>query len=367
MVLTLSKVDGLPAPSFFERMRGRGGVKQMAIGLEHAAFLTHSGKVFTVGGNEWGQCGHRPPAQKGPMGALEERERIEVEKATEVEFPEACGKIVQIATGGRHTLTLDENHFPFSFGDDRRIQLGLGDTRSSGADERHSMGVLKPAGTGVPKKMRGQMARSAHYRYYDAHMQFMPTPTVPPVVYNRPPLPNPSFVVCGEDFTLAVTRDSPDWYSDEQETNLVYACGENGHGQCGRTMQAQQHVWVAVRLPKLSKVVGLSCGQGHAVALLQTGELFSWGLNSNGQAGIGNRAMAGQPVEVFVDPDALAAVKEAALAQAVAAAVAAAEAAGEDVNDARKRVKTPKVALPWKVKSINCGFRSSMAIVEVEE
>merc|ERR1712137_338611 len=146
--------------------------------------------------------------------------------------------------------TLDENHFAYSFGDDRRIQLGLGDTRTSGADERHFMGVLKPAGTGVPKPMKGQMTRSAQYRYYDAHMQFTPTPTVPPVVYNRPPLPNPSFIVCGEDFTLALTRDSPDWYADEQETNVIYACGENGHGQCGRTMQAQQHVWVGVRLPK---------------------------------------------------------------------------------------------------------------------
>merc|ERR1712003_339330 len=101
-------------------------------------------------------------------------------------------------------------------------------------------------------------------------MQWTPIACVPPAVYNRPAYPQPSSITCGEDFTIAVHRDSPDWYSKEDETNQLLICGENGVGQCGRTLAQQQQAWLPARLPKRSRTVMVACGQAHSLAVLST-------------------------------------------------------------------------------------------------
>eukprot|EP00435_Cladocopium_sp_Y103_P036164 s2342_g9.t1 len=100
------------------------------------------------------------------------------------------------------------------------------------------------------------------------------------------------------DFTVAIFRDSPDWYAASHTTNVAFACGENGSGQCGRSMHQQQQVWSQVRLPKHSRVDQLRCGQAHCLALLKDGRLFAWGSNPQGQVGNGRsdcRRILSQP------------------------------------------------------------------------
>jgi len=347
LVLQGCAVPGLPQPGFVGRLTGRGGVTQMGIGLEHAAFVTSSGELYCVGGNEWGQCGQEPPRQKGPMGAMEERRRVEVTSPVRVRFPDSAGRIMSVAVGGRHTIATDDNNKSFSFGDDRRIQLGLGDTRSGGGDERHSYGVLHQDAMGG-KKVKAEIKRNVTYRFYDPHMQFSPQECVSPVVYNRPPYPPPSLIACGEDFTVAVHRDSPDWYSEEQTTNVVVACGENGEGQCGRGLQAQQQAWTPVRLPKRSKTVAVACGAAHCLALNSKGDLFAWGANQQGQVGNGKRALVLRPGRVVQHMST--------------------EASAKPTMDAEGRRVAPApviVELPGRIDTISCGFRNSAVICEV--
>jgi len=319
--LSCHAVPGLPVPGRWSWLQGRrsSGVKQMSIGLEHACFVTRRGELFCVGGNEWGQCGQVPPVQKGLQGALEERVRHEVMWPHRVSFPEDAGKIDTVAVGGRHSVAMDVDGRAYAFGDDRRIQLGLGDTRSQGVDDRHAYGVLNRDHLGGVKP-QAQIKRRVAYRYYDPHMQAAPAEVIPPVAYNRPAFPQPSYITCGEDFTIAIHRDSPDWYSDEQETNLVFCCGENGVGQCGRNLQQQQQVWLAAKLPKHSRTTNVVCGQGHCMALLTTGKAYAWGENLQGTLGKGGRANSSTPL--LVD-------------------------------------------LPGTVVSVACGFRNSAAICEV--
>lgn len=338
-------VPGLPQPGRFSWLLGGDGVKQMGVGLEHGAFVTQRGQLFCVGGNEWGQCGVAPPRQKGPMGAMEERTRVEVETPSLVQFPAIAKPITYVAVGGRHTIAVDTSGQSFAFGDDRRIQLGLGDTRSAGSDERHSYGVLHQDAQGG-LKTKADIKRAVIYRYYDPHMQWSAVETVPPVVYNRPPYPKASFLTCGEDFTIAIHRDSPDWFAAADETNLVMCCGENGTGQCGRTLAQQQQPWLAARLPKRSKTLLVSCGQSHTLALLSTGEVFGWGSSDQGQVGNGKRALVGKPVRVCVEEEA--------------------EAAKPKVGDSDEKRAPPRevVKLPGKITGISCGFRNSAVIVE---
>lgn len=339
LTLPSRAIPGLPQPGFF----GGGGIKQMSIGLEHAAFVTSRGELFTIGGNQWGQCGVEPPKQKGIMGALEERARVEITWPMKVEFPETARPIQSVAVGGRHTIAMDLDGKTFSFGDDRRIQLGLGDTRSAGTDDRHAIGVLNREHLGGLKP-KAEVKRHATYRYYDPHMQFSPLETLPPLAYNRPPYPPPSQVLCGEDFTLAITRDSPDWYAAEEETNIILACGENGFGQCGRNLQQQQQAWTQVKLPKRTKTVAMAVGQAHGLALMSTGELYGWGTNFYGQVGNGTRSLVWAPAKIRLEPE---------------------EARVKPKYGEEHPPPPPSLASRGTIKHISCGFRNSAVIIEV--
>lgn len=323
-------LPGLPQPGRLSIVTGAQGIKQMSIGLEHAAFVTSRGALICIGGNEWGQCGEKPPRDKA-MGALEEKQRVETENPVVVSFPENAGPIVSATVGGRHTVAMDAHGQAFSFGDDRRIQLGLGDTRSGGVDERNALGKLHRDYLGG-KDTKTEMKRAVTYRYYDQHMQAAPVQTVPPPAHNRPEYPPPSFMACGEDFTIFAHRDSPDWYSEDQETNVLFCCGENAEGQCGRNKQNQQQPWQLVRLPKRSKTAAVACGQGHSLCLLTTGQLFGWGLNQQGELGIGHRAAQCPPVRVRIKD-------------------------WRQVEDPDENSRT--------ITAVSCGFRNSAVICEV--
>lgn len=330
LLVPASQMPGLPQPGRLSWLFPGECVKQMSIGLEHAAFVTSRGALICFGGNEWGQCAEKPPREKA-MGALEEKQRVETLHPVRVSLPDNAASIVSATVGGRHTIAIDAAGQAFSFGDDRRIQLGLGDTRTGGSDERNALGKLNRDYLGG-KDTKTEMKRSVVYKYYDQHMQAAPVQTVPPPAYNRPPYPPPSFIACGEDFTVAAHRDSPDWYSSDQETNVLFCCGENAEGQCGRNRQNQQNPWMQVRLPKRSKTESVACGQGHTIALLSTGELYGWGLNQQGECGTGHRASVCPPVRVILKDFRLP----------------------EDPDENSRRVK-----------AIACGFRNSAVICEV--
>lgn len=322
------KVRGLPGPGLFKR----SGVTAMGIGPKHAAFVTHNGELYCFGSNKYGQCGVAPPVRKrDPRGAYVEPADVLQETPVKVDFPEEAGKIVSVSVGGKHTSAMDAAGKCFSFGDDTKIQLGLGDTRTGGYDERHAFGTYAIAQTG--SSVKADIQKAVSYRFYDQHMQSSPIQTLHPPAYNRPPYPNASFVSCGGEFSVAVHRDSPDWYSVEDETNVLFACGENREGQCGRNLQQQQQTWNTVRLPKRCRTMGLTCGSGHCLAMLKTGELYGWGSNSKGQVGIGGRHLtkfgAPQKIEVWGKAD-----------------------EGEP--------EIPK----GKIRNISCGFQSSAAICD---
>eukprot|EP00929_Paragymnodinium_shiwhaense_P119367 TRINITY_DN91258_c0_g1_i1.p1 TRINITY_DN91258_c0_g1~~TRINITY_DN91258_c0_g1_i1.p1 ORF type:complete len:571 (-),score=123.14 TRINITY_DN91258_c0_g1_i1:68-1780(-) len=360
-------VPGLPKPGLM-----RSGVKQMSIGMEHACFVTTTGQLLCVGGSEWGQCGVDPPRQKGPMGAIEDRERCEVMLPTPVEMPEDAGRMESVVVGGRHTVVQAKDGRLYAFGDDRRIQLGLGDTRSQGVDNRHAFGVLHREHLGGVKP-NAEIKKQVAYRYYDPHMQSVPLETIPPQAHNRPAYPPASILTCGEDFTIAVHRDSPDWYEAEKETNLIFCCGENSEGQCGRSLQQQQQVWAPARLPKHSRAEAVSCGQGHCMALMASGDLYAWGANAEGQLGINGRAHTVKPTRLAPRVAAEAAQRSLQEPMPVQKATEQPWTQSQLIRQAHLPARQRAEDCPafvtqtpeGRVTSIWCGFRNSAVIVEV--
>ncbi|KAM4049423.1 putative E3 ubiquitin-protein ligase HERC3 [Anomaloglossus baeobatrachus] len=81
-----------------------------------------------------------------------------------------------------------------------------------------------------------------------------------------------SQVACGEDHSVFLLEDG-----------RVYSCGCNGAGQLGHDHEDITPGYVNALANE--HVTHVACGQAHCVALTSQGQLFSWGAGSEGQLG----------------------------------------------------------------------------------
>ncbi|ODN05802.1 RCC1 and BTB domain-containing protein 1 [Orchesella cincta] len=97
-------------------------------------------------------------------------------------------------------------------------------------------------------------------------------------------------VACGSHHTLALTSDGE-----------VYAFGQNNSGQvgCGSTANQPTPRRVSAVIGS-TKIVSIACGQTSSFAVSDTGEVYGWGYNGNGQLGIGNTVNQYNPTKIML-------------------------------------------------------------------
>jgi alpha-tubulin suppressor-like RCC1 family protein len=103
---------------------------------------------------------------------------------------------------------------------------------------------------------------------------------------------NNEFVVdisCGAYHSLVLTN-----------CGQVYAWGVNDYGQIGNGCNRNQLIPIKVKGFNNERVVMISCGDRHSMALTECGHVYSWGLNDCGQLGIGNTVNSNEPKFVAV-------------------------------------------------------------------
>jgi alpha-tubulin suppressor-like RCC1 family protein len=89
---------------------------------------------------------------------------------------------------------------------------------------------------------------------------------------------NNEFVIdisCGFGHTLVLTS-----------CGEVYAWGENSFGQIGNGCNDNQLIPIKVKGFNNEKVVMISCGYYHSMAITEYGHVYSWGFNEVGQLGV---------------------------------------------------------------------------------
>ncbi|MEM6637873.1 MAG: Ig-like domain-containing protein [Pseudomonadota bacterium] len=107
--------------------------------------------------------------------------------------------------------------------------------------------------------------------------------------YDGAPQPVPSLIGTGNQFSL--------FYDEASQT--LYSTGANFFGQLGLgaqgfNIQAPQ----VVDLPEGETIVSLSAGQIHSTLLTEGGDVYSWGFNNNGSLGLGDEEIRTVPTKI---------------------------------------------------------------------
>ena len=72
------------------------------------------------------------------------------------------------------------------------------------------------------------------------------------------------------------------------ENDRVYAWGQNNQGQLGIGTKEPTHIPTRIKELDDAKIISISGGEHHTVAVGANGKVYSWGRNDEGQLGVGN-------------------------------------------------------------------------------
>jgi len=203
----LSRVDALEAYR----------VTDVALGDGFALLALQDGRTVSWGKNDMGQLGlgsgHREDAQKPKLASI---------------LSEAGG-LVQVGAGAHHCVALARSGGLYTWGANRRGQLG------------------------------------------DGFLNSCASPQILPQLRHRPVIE----ISCGEAHTLARTVGGN-----------VYCWGDNAQGQLGLQDTKTRLRPELIRSLRASRVVAIAAGRQHSMAIAPSGLLFAWGANYSGQLGI---------------------------------------------------------------------------------
>nr|XP_027235587.1 X-linked retinitis pigmentosa GTPase regulator-like isoform X1 [Penaeus vannamei] len=165
-------------------------------------------------------------------------------------------------------------------------------------------------------------------------------------------------IACGDEHTAVIT-----------ETGRLFMIGSNDMGQLGLGSTKTVHKPSCVKALKPEKALHVACGRAHTIVACGSGKVFCWGYNGDGQLGTDDQIDHQSPVLVMTlenSPVAVAAgsAHSVVLADTGELYVWGSNAEGQLGLDSEE-VFTPTVlTLPEHVVGIACGYYHTVAITE---
>ncbi|XP_067001065.1 X-linked retinitis pigmentosa GTPase regulator isoform X2 [Anabrus simplex] len=95
-------------------------------------------------------------------------------------------------------------------------------------------------------------------------------------------------LACGDEHTALVC-----------EKGRVFVFGNNDYGQLGLGHRNIMTRPSCVKTLKPEKIIHIACGKAHTLAATESGKLFTWGSNSDGQLGVGDVQDRALPTHVL--------------------------------------------------------------------
>ncbi|KAM7529011.1 hypothetical protein LguiB_032421 [Lonicera macranthoides] len=224
--LGLGTIEDSLVPQKIESFKGVS-VKMVAAGAEHTAAVTVDGEIYGWG---WGRYGN--------LGLGDRNDRLVPEKVSVGDGE----KMVLVACGWRHTISVSSSGGLYTYGWSKYGQLGHGDF------EDHL----------VPHKLEA----------LEEHII--------------------SQISGGWRHTMALSSEGK-----------LYGWGWNKFGQVGVGDNVDHCSPMEVKFPQEQKVVQISCGWRHTLAVTERNNVFSWGRGTNGQ--LGNKESMDRNTPTIID------------------------------------------------------------------
>lgn len=222
-----------PSISHPHRISFNEKIKNVSMGLRHTAVITESRKIYVCGSNNRGQLGLINPETMEPY--------IRLGTFTKVAEWTMQGNVENVACGQYHTvvITKRQTYNMYVFGDNKHGQLGFFPKTSS--ETRISQPICIPL-SGVQ---------------HDAAIQ----------------------IHTGWSHVNILSN------------GIVFSWGRNDYGQLGRSFsKPENEIFMEDRLQyveHIPKIVQLSIGSEHNIALTDNGAVLCWGWNEHGNCGNG--------------------------------------------------------------------------------
>ncbi|XP_042494541.1 ultraviolet-B receptor UVR8-like isoform X2 [Macadamia integrifolia] len=250
-------------------------IKQIACGDSHCLAVTIEGEVqrLVVVGMSWGRN------QNGQLGLGHSEDSLFPQKVEAFQ-----GIFVKmIAAGAEHTAAVTEDGKLYGWGWGRYGNLGLGD-RNDRLIPHHVSAVNGQNMVLVACGWRHTIAVSSSgglYTYgWSKYGQLGHGDFEDHLVPHQLEALQDDFISQisgGWRHTMAVTSDG-----------RLYGWGWNKFGQVGVGDNVDRCSPVQVKFPQEQKVVQISCGWRHTLAVTEKQNVFSWGRGTNGQLGHGD-------------------------------------------------------------------------------
>jgi alpha-tubulin suppressor-like RCC1 family protein len=251
------------------------GVSDIATRNSHSLAIRKSdGTVWSWGLNTYGQLGN------SSVPLTQSRAAVQVI---------GLGGVVKIATGDNFSVAIDSSGFVWAWGDDSNGQLG-DNVGGFGAMSvvpikvhgLHNVGVLV-GGLKVASRQSGTDVINSDHTLSAWGIGNQPSTATPLIV--------PTSTGSGSLFPMfAVGAGLNVTYAVDYSDYTLWDWGDNGAGELGDGTTTFRPSPVHVQNSSgglLSSVFYATGGGGHSIAVLQSGAVDTWGLNSGGQLGDG--------------------------------------------------------------------------------
>lgn len=242
-------------------------IQAVEMGRNHTLLLMKDGTVQGLGYNQSGQLG---------TGELDgDYEALPV-------FTQGLSNVKQVVAGGGHSLAVLKDGTLMAWGSNDDGTIGDGTMFNDKPTPVEVLTGVKQAAAGhnhsLALKEDGTVWVWGDNCYYQIHKNagmddYYGYQIIP---FKIPELSNVAQVFAGPYVNAALLPDG-----------TVYTWGSNFSGELGYETEETWH-GIPTKVPGLTNVKQMACGEEHMAALLNDGTVMTWGDNSYGQLGFGD-------------------------------------------------------------------------------